>query len=463
MSDRSLGRRVWVWLMVALVASVMAVPGARGAVSNGPPTAITTWESDDILNEIELDPFSGRLHVAHEALASHFISVRDVSGNEIRTYGDGILQGRSFGAAFSQDHVFVTDIGSDRVEIFDRVSGAHVGGWGGSGSGRSQFDGPLGISIENAEVYVIDAGNARVQVFSQTGEYLRQFSGAGTTGQLGFPFDLAVYNSELYVADNDRVVVFDPAGNYKRSFGGFASATDSAKQELAEAGITSTGFGSAEALEITDDGDIYIKALVGAGVPSSRFFVFSSAGQLQTSFAGSGQVAVDPGGRSLWTAFSGVEVFSYATCNGLTPTIVGTSFADRVTGTSGDDVVFLDDGNDVVSLADGNDTACGGDGDDTINGGDGRDLLRGDAGRDRLFGGRRPDVLFGGDNGDLLKGQTGSDVLFGERGNDRLIGGNGNDEIDGGRGRVDRLTGRSGTDSCVDRQPTTIRTTCETS
>jgi len=172
------------------------------------------------------------------------------------------------------------------------------------------------------------------------------------------------------------------------------------------------------------------------------------------------------------------------TCNGQTPTIVGTPDRDIITipedqgpqvvmalggndviyGSSGDDVICGGDGADIIYGKDGNDTIygesgsdriMGGNGDDTISGGDGTDTLEGDAGDDHIYGDASADTLLGndgnddlhgGDGNDTIKGGAGDDQLYGDAGDDQLVGDDGNDQLDGGDGN-DKLVGGSGDDT----------------
>ena len=81
------------------------------------------------------------------------------------------------------------------------------------------------------------------------------------------------------------------------------------------------------------------------------------------------------------------QVFSYKTCGGLTPTILGTGDDDVLTGTPGDDVIVGGAGNDIIDGGGGNDTICGGAGRDRISGGPGRDFISGGPGHDRCTNG----------------------------------------------------------------------------
>ncbi len=134
-----------------------------------------------------------------------------------------------------------------------------------------------------------------------------------------------------------------------------------------------------------------------------------------------------------------------ASCNGLTPTIVGTPGDDVIYGTNGNDVIAGLGGNDIIYGGNGNDVICGDTGDDTLYGGNGNDILIGGLGNDTLDGGNGNDTLTGNDGADKLYGQNGDDVLNGGSGDDLLDGANGNDVLNGGAGN-DTLDGGNGND-----------------
>lgn len=121
------------------------------------------------------------------------------------------------------------------------------------------------------------------------------------------------------------------------------------------------------------------------------------------------------------TATTTVNGAPMGTCNGLTPSRVGTESNDVLRGTNGNDVIVGNDGNDSI---------CGG------------------AGRDALTGGNGNDALFGEGDNDALAGGNGNDVISGGDGNDALAGANGNDSLDGGAA-TDACSGGSGSDTAV--------------
>lgn len=110
------------------------------------------------------------------------------------------------------------------------------------------------------------------------------------------------------------------------------------------------------------------------------------------------------------------------TCQGLTPTIIGTDGDDVLVGTGGDDVIMGLGGNDSIQGRGGDDVICGGPGVDLIKGQAGNDTLRGQGGDDDLQGG-------GGD--DRIIGEDGDDAMFGGAGTDSCTGNSGTDTVDG--------------------------------
>ena len=127
------------------------------------------------------------------------------------------------------------------------------------------------------------------------------------------------------------------------------------------------------------------------------------------------------------------------TCDGLTPTHLGTEGADVIVGTDGDDVIIGLGGRDLIDAGDGNDIICAGPGRDQVAAGPGDDLV---------FGGDGNDSIDAGPGDDVLDGGAGDDVLFCGLGHDHAIGGSGADRIHGGRG-TDRIEGGDGADRII--------------
>jgi DNA-binding beta-propeller fold protein YncE len=136
-------------------------------------------------------------------------------------------------------NVYITDF-SQRVTVVS-PTGQVLGRWGkpGSGPGEFHFVGPDPTAPKQVEgsitvgpdglVYVSDSGNARVEVFTPQGRFVRQFGSAGGgNGQFAMPFDLAVDKAgNVYVVDDGLVGVvdkFSPSGKFIWRIGGQASS-----------------------------------------------------------------------------------------------------------------------------------------------------------------------------------------------------------------------------------------------
>lgn len=131
---------------------------------------------------------------------------------------------------------------SDEREVAKGVYFINAWGEKGSGPGQFAFEGPQGVRVgPDHNVYVIDEGNHRTQVFTPQGDYVREWGGFGSADQPGrfnFPSDL-VFSPEgnIYVSDslNDRIQVFDPGLNFLFAFGttGFGRGQLNAPRGLA--------------------------------------------------------------------------------------------------------------------------------------------------------------------------------------------------------------------------------------
>lgn len=101
--------------------------------------------------------------------------------------------------------------------------------WGGPGTEPGQFREPIGIAVAGGDVFVSEAGNRRVQIFSPEGEVSRQIGPALANGDtLRRPMHIAVDDSTLYVPDfnTDRVHVFSLQGVLQRSVDASGLETD---------------------------------------------------------------------------------------------------------------------------------------------------------------------------------------------------------------------------------------------
>ena len=132
--------------------------------------------------------------------------------------------------AFSSSNrrVYVTDWENDCILVLNSDL-TFSSSFGKKGSGKGQFDGPLGIACDSTgKVYVADRGNHRIQVFTAEGKFSRMFGKRGCgRGELDRPSGVAVdANGMVYICDsrNCLVSLFTSRGHFVMSFGGgFAS------------------------------------------------------------------------------------------------------------------------------------------------------------------------------------------------------------------------------------------------
>ena len=98
---------------------------------------------------------------------------------------------------------------------------------GSHGDGPEQFKGIRGVSSdENSNLYITDCTGRRVQVFTNSGEFLYSVGqDEGGVKKLKHPYGICVAGQYVYVGDygGNCVSVFTTGGEYVTSFGDFAS------------------------------------------------------------------------------------------------------------------------------------------------------------------------------------------------------------------------------------------------
>jgi DNA-binding beta-propeller fold protein YncE len=124
-----------------------------------------------------------------------------------------------------RERVFVVAPDQHKVFVLSQKDGSILWSFGGRGIAPGEFNFPLDLDLDqDGNLYVLDAMNARVQVFSPEGDFLRMFGERGTAlGSFQIPKGIAVSRSgHVYVTDSmsHRFVVFDRDGTYLLTIGG---------------------------------------------------------------------------------------------------------------------------------------------------------------------------------------------------------------------------------------------------
>ncbi len=165
---------------------------------------------------------------------THFyrILIYDQQGTLLQQVGDGV-QGTSPGrfgyptdtVIDNQGNFYVCEYGeNDRVQVFS-PSGKWLRQWGGHGHDPGQFLRPTGMVMdENEHLYVADACNHRIQVFDKQGKLLRMWGRRGSApGEMNYAYDIALGpDGHLYVCEygNHRVQKFTREGRSLGLWGG---------------------------------------------------------------------------------------------------------------------------------------------------------------------------------------------------------------------------------------------------
>ncbi len=118
--------------------------------------------------------------------------------------------------------LFVCEYGGhDRVQMF-RPDGTYVGEFGSFGTAAGEFQRPSGIVWRDGLLYVVDAFNNRVQVFTEQGQFVRVIADGTDGASLYYPYDIALTpDDRLLVVEygGSRVTAIDLEGQLIGRFG----------------------------------------------------------------------------------------------------------------------------------------------------------------------------------------------------------------------------------------------------
>ena len=122
----------------------------------------------------------------------------------------------------SENNLYVTDLGNARVQKFDST-GNFISEWGSRGSSDGEFGYPTGIAISDKFVFVVDNKYHNIQKFDHAGNFILKWGGFGDdNGFFKSPRGITVSDDKfVYVVDsgNARIQKFTFDGEYVSHFG----------------------------------------------------------------------------------------------------------------------------------------------------------------------------------------------------------------------------------------------------
>ena len=242
--------RIYVSDTVETVIRVFDVPGGRHfRIGVDEPGKLTKPLGIDVDR-------NGSLYVADTTAKAIMVYSRD--GRFVRKIGDPKWFDRLANVTVDPrgDRLYLVDIGGvgsrqHRVRVVSASNGEHLFDFGGRGGERGEFNFPRDIAVNSkGQLFVVDSGNFRIQVFDRDGRFVRTF------GSLGRQFGQFARPKEIAVDAADNVYVTDTAfGNFQMfnadgellMFVGNRSEQDGPARYMLPAGIT-----------VDEDGRVYM-------------------------------------------------------------------------------------------------------------------------------------------------------------------------------------------------------------
>jgi len=171
---------------------------------------------------LTVDKNNGDLYVADNS--GKRVVVFDGDGNYLRAIGGSEILRRPSDVALSNDstRLYVIDTGGvdsreHHMYIFDPQTGELLDTIGERGKEEGDFNLAVQLSVApDGTVYVVDAGNFRVQAFNEDGSFKKSFGGIGRySGQFSRPKGIAIdKEGNIYVVDTafGNFQIFNPQG-----------------------------------------------------------------------------------------------------------------------------------------------------------------------------------------------------------------------------------------------------------
>jgi peptidylamidoglycolate lyase len=170
----------------------------------------------------------------------HQIYKFDRAGNLLMSWGERGVAGEDSShfnmptdVAVAPDGSFYVSDGYRNSRIIKFSSeGDYITSWGTYGTENSQFDVPHSIALDSqGRVYVADRGNARLQIFDETGQFIAEWKDrslgrpwAVRIGPMGNVFVVDGGDQSQFWPDRARVLKLDSDGQILAAFGSYGEA-----------------------------------------------------------------------------------------------------------------------------------------------------------------------------------------------------------------------------------------------
>jgi len=176
---------------------------------------LTTWPGDDAgqtpfvePSDIAVDPTSGNIWVLDAGngwiyrLGTDGKMEAAINGASLQMYSPRGL------AISSAGDIFVADTGMQRIQRLDQ-QGNRIAVWGESGTGPDQFIEPIGIAIQDNDLFVADVNNQRIAHYTLDGKLVATFKTSLGTAWIDTDGHGHIFASST---QNQKITIYDYAG-----------------------------------------------------------------------------------------------------------------------------------------------------------------------------------------------------------------------------------------------------------